>query len=93
MLNVDRGVTFAGKNRASPFCQVAWRRRYFADRALGADSVLARETAADFTAGTYSLVARIRGWREQGRAAGNRREVGCAGNLREHYPDAAARAM
>ena len=93
-LNVDRGVTFTGENRASPFCPVAKRRRYFAERAPGADLARARGTSAEFTTGTYCLVARIRGWRKQGRAAGNlcgvAPRVSCAGNLREHYANAAA---
>ena len=94
MLNVDRGVTFAGGNRASPFCSVAKRRRYFAERALGADLDLATGTSAEFTTGAPCLGARIRGWRKQGRAAGMLREgaprVSCAGNLREHYANMAA---
>ena len=93
-LNVDRGVTFTGGNRASPFCPVAKRRRYFAERAPGADLARARGTSAEFTTGTYCLVARIRGWRKQGRAAGNlcgvAPRVSCAGNLREHYANVAA---
>ena len=93
-LNVDRGVTFTGESRASPFCPVAKRRRYFAERAPGADLARARGTSAEFTTGTYCLVARIRGWRKQGRAAGNlcgvAPRVSCAGNLREHYANVAA---
>ena len=93
-LNVDRGVTFTGENRASPFCPVAERRRYFAERAPGADLARARGTSAEFTTGTYCLVARIRGWRKQGRAVGNLRvvapRVSCAGNLREDYANMAA---
>ena len=41
----------------------------------------ARGTSAEFTSGAFVLVARIRGWRKQG---------GAAGNLREHYASRAA---
>ena len=59
-LNVVRGVTFTGENRASPFCLVAKMRRYFAERAPGAVLALARGTSAEFSTGAYCLVARIR---------------------------------
>ena len=72
---VDRGVTSARGGRASPICPRAKRRRYFAERARGADLVLGGGTGAGCTTVFPCLGARIRGCCKQGCAASNLREV------------------